>query len=137
MELRGRFFKVLFYNQQNGYTVALFKPFKSQEVKTTTVTGILGEVNSDEIYLLQGDFVDHPKYGYQFKVDSFTIEKDDSESGLVKYFSSALFKGIGKNYAKKIVKTLGTEAVKLIKIDNDILDTVANSKLEKIKEIVT
>ncbi len=135
MELRGRFFKVLFYNQQNGYTVALFKPFKSQEVKTTTVTGILGEVNSDEIYLLQGDFVDHPKYGYQFKVDSFTIEKDDSESGLVKYFSSALFKGIGKNYAKKIVKTLGTEAVKLIKIDNDILDTVANMT-EKRKSII-
>ncbi len=135
MELRGRFFKILFHNQQNGYAVALFKPFKSENDRATTVTGILGEVKSDEVYVLVGDYVDHPKYGYQFKVESFTIEKDDSESGLVKYFSSALFKGIGKAYARKIVKTLGAEAVKLIKIDNDILDRIPNMT-EKRKNII-
>ena len=64
------------------------------------VTGTYGRYYRGEDYTFWGNLVQHPKYGEQLKLIRYERAKPTSK-GLVKYFSSDHFKGIGvKNSAK-------------------------------------
>lgn len=56
----------------------------------------------------------HPKYGYQFKATSYEIVPPKGQRAIVAYLSSALFKGIGKRLAEKIVRVFGNDALEVI-----------------------
>lgn len=136
MELTGQFTKILFYKKENGYAVALFLPSPAKDNDLIVVTGFFGEIKLQENYCLNGTYIDHPKYGIQFKTDSFNILKVADEQWLIRFFSGPFFKGIGKKYAKTIVDTLGADAIKLIRINNDILDNVPQMNNKRKKAII-
>ena len=124
MEIKGHFTRTIYRNDENGYTVALFELYESRTNEEVTVVGHIGTVDKERTYRLQGDYIEHPKYGIQFKLESYDIYIANNEGELVKYFSGAQFYGIGKKFATTIVETLGVNAIERIKEDNDILDTV-------------
>lgn len=136
MELTGQFTKILFYKKENGYAVALFLPSPAKDNDLIVVTGFFGEIKLQENYCLNGTYIDHPKYGIQFKTDSFNILKVADEQWLIRFFSGPFFKGIGKKYAKTIVDALGADAIKLIRINNDILDNVPQMNNKRKKAII-
>lgn len=136
MELTGQFTKILFYKKENGYAVALFLPSPSKDNDLIVVTGFFGEIKLQENYCLNGSYIDHPKYGIQFKADSFNILKVADEQWLIRFFSGPFFKGIGKKYAKTIVDTLGADAIKLIRINNNILDDIPQMNNKRKKAII-
>lgn len=136
MELTGQFTKILFYKKENGYAVALFLPSPAKDNDLIVVTGFFGEIKLQENYCLNGTYIDHPKYGIQFKTDSFNILKVADEQWLIRFFSGPFFKGIGKKYAKTIVDSLGADAIKLIRINNDILDSVPQMNNKRKKAII-
>lgn len=136
MELTGQFTKILFYKKENGYAVALFLPSPTKDNDLIVVTGFFGEIKLQENYCLNGTYIDHPKYGIQFKTDSFNILKVADEQWLIRFFSGPFFKGIGKKYAKTIVDSLGADAIKLIRINNDILDSVPQMNNKRKKAII-
>ena len=64
------------------------------------VTGHYGRYHGRRRLHLLGELVHHPKYGEQLKISRYERAKPSSK-GLVKYFSSDHFKGIGLKTAQK------------------------------------
>ncbi|MGI6608828.1 MAG: ATP-dependent RecD-like DNA helicase [Erysipelotrichaceae bacterium] len=124
MEEKGRFVKEIFRNQQNGYTVAVFELDESKLQEEIIVVGYIGEIEKTARYSLNGEYVDNPKYGIQFKIENYSKLSADNREGLIKYFSGVQFKGIGPVFAERLIDCLGLEAIEKIKNNNDILDEV-------------
>ena len=120
-ELTGYFSKTVFH-ASDGYTVALF--YCEQESEIITVTGYLPEINEQWQYRLTGNFVDHPRYGLQFKIERFENMRFSDRDNLVKYLSSSRFKGIGPKMAESIVDTLGLDLIRKVRENPNVLDEV-------------
>lgn len=88
------------------------------------VTGTFADVQEGSTYAFFGQVVRHPKYGQQLKVTHYENELPPDEDGLIKYFASGQFSGIGKKTAEKIVDHLGLDAVNLILDDVHVLDGI-------------
>ncbi len=136
MEQKGRFVKNIFRNQQNGYTVAIFELDDSKLKDEITVVGYLGEIEKNAMYCLEGQYVENPKYGIQFKIESYKKLIADNKEGLIKYFSGEQFKGIGPVFAERLVEALGIDAIDKIKADNDVLDQVPTMTTRRKKAIL-
>lgn len=67
---------------------------------------LMGDVMEGEDYTFWGQLTNHPKYGKQLQMTRYERSKP-SASGLIKYFSSDNFKGIGKKTAERIVEIYG------------------------------
>ena len=106
--------KIRFYSESSNYLVALIEV--EQEDKLITMTGYMNNFNDYDKYEFTGDYVIHPKYGKQFKLEQYRIIYAKEDDELIKYLSSPLFKGIGKTLATEIVNTLGEDC-----IDNETL----------------
>ena len=74
------------------------------------VTGTMADIMEGEDYTFWGNLVQHPKYGEQLKLIRYERAKPTSK-GLVKYFSSDHFKGIGVKTAQKIVDLYGDNTI--------------------------
>ena len=85
-------------------------------------TGTFADVQEVSMYAFYGTIVRHPKYGKQLKVVRYEHEMPPDENGLIKYFASGQFSGIGQKTAEKIVEHLGLNAVDLILNDATVLD---------------
>ncbi|CCF25443.1 SF1B family DNA helicase RecD2 [Leuconostoc citreum] len=85
-------------------------------------TGTFADVQEGSMYAFYGTIVRHPKYGKQLKVVRYEHEMPPDENGLIKYFASGQFSGIGQKTAEKIVEHLGLNAVDLILNDATVLD---------------
>lgn len=123
IKLQAKHIITIFRNEQNGYTVAKFESYDSNE-KEFSVTGYFHNLVEDEVYNLYGDYEEHPKYGMQFKVDHYEQVMANDRESLIRYFSSAQFPGIGKTTASAIVETLGDNAIALIQEDAHVLERV-------------
>ena len=126
--LKGHISKYLYSSPQSMFKVALFKVEDSGE--TIKITGDI--LNALELVPIEitGNIVKHKSYGDSFKISSFTkIENGFSKAGLIKYFSSESFPGVGEKKAKDIVDILGTDAIKKITSDKSVLDNVKSLTL--------
>ena len=108
----GTIERIIFENPSNFFRILLldiedtdaedFEDFK------IIVTGSMADVMEGEDYTFWGSLVQHPKYGQQLKISRYERAKPSSK-GLVKYFSSDHFKGIGVKTAQKIVQLYGED----------------------------
>lgn len=96
------FFRILLLNIDD--TDADFDDFE------IIVTGTMADIIEGEGYTFWGNLVQHPKYGEQLKLIRYERAKPTSK-GLVKYFSSNHFKGIGVKIAQKIVDLYGDNTI--------------------------
>lgn len=94
------------------------------ETPEIIVTGTFADVQEGSTYAFFGQVVRHPKYGQQLKVSHYENELPPDENGLIKYFASGQFSGIGQKTAEKIVDHLGLDAVTLILDDVQVLDGI-------------
>ncbi|MEY8435622.1 ATP-dependent RecD-like DNA helicase [Streptococcus hyointestinalis] len=122
-ENASNFFKILLLNIED--TDSSFDDFE------IIVTGIMAEVIEGETYTFWGELVEHPKYGEQLSASRYERQKPTA-SGLINYFSSSQFKGIGKKTAEKIVTLYGNDPIDAILEDPNKLDTI--SGLSKVKK---
>lgn len=122
LEYTGYIRRVRFYSEASNYIVAILEV--EQEINEITMNGYMVNVNDYDKYVFRGNFEIHPKYGKQFKLESYDVVLADSEDEIVKYLSSPLFKGVGKIQAQQIVDTLGKDCLERIKEDKHALDIV-------------
>lgn len=99
--------------------------------KEIVVTGSFGNVQEEELYRFLGERVVHPKYGEQFKANSYQKEQPTSENGLIQFLSSEKFPGVGKKTAEKIVALLGEEAIDKILDDPTLLEQISGLTKKK------
>ena len=110
----GTIERIIFENPSNFFRILLLdiqdtdcEDFDDFEI---IVTGTMADIIEGEDYTFWGNLVQHPKYGQQLKISRYERTKPTSK-GLVKYFSSDHFKGIGVKTAQKIVELYGDETI--------------------------
>ncbi|EEY81040.2 MULTISPECIES: SF1B family DNA helicase RecD2 [Streptococcus] len=111
----NNFFRILLLDIED--TDAEFDDFK------IIVTGTMADIMEGQDYTFWGTLVQHPKYGEQLKVTRYERAKPSSK-GLVKYFASDHFKGIGIKTAQKIVDLYGDNTIDQILADPSRLVTI-------------
>ena len=73
--LKGQVQHITFYNPDNGYTIARVAVEADEGGDSgagVSVVGNMAGVSEGETVELAGTWVTHPKYGRQFKVESYT-----------------------------------------------------------------
>ena len=110
----GTIERIIFENPSNFYRILLLdiedtdaEDFGDFEI---IVTGTMADVIEGEDYTFWGQIVQHSKYGEQLQISRYERAKPTSK-GLVKYFSSSHFKGIGLKTAQKIVDSYGDNTI--------------------------
>lgn len=133
---------IFFENPGNFYKVMLIDIAETNTAyrePQIVVTGSFGDINDDTLYQFYGELIEHARYGLQFQVESYAQDQPTSENGLINYFASEKFPGIGPKTAEKIVDTLGVDAIKKIVEDDSVLEAVEGlneKKRQQIAEIV-
>lgn len=132
--VKGKVKSIYYESSDSFYKVGLINITESNldiNNKNIVITGSFGTLDLDSEYYFYGNLVNHPKYGKQFSVANYKLVKDDTESGLVNYFSGEKFVGIGKKTAKRIVDNLGINAIDKIINDSSVLDNLGLKKTVK------
>lgn len=126
--IKGRYRSSIF-ESNNGYIVGLFKVKEADSEledlinKTITFSGYFANLNSEEDYLFIGEYINHPKYGYQFQTSSYERIEPEEEDAIIEFLTSSLIQGCGEKTAKQIVKMYGKDSINKIKesVDNLLL----------------
>ena len=100
-----------------------------------TVAGDVAQMNEGEIGLFHGYFVNNKKYGRQFKSEVCEKRLPDTQSGILKFLSAGVIKGIGPALAKKIVNKFGIDTFEILKNSPEELSSISGISPKKAKEI--
>ena len=100
------------------------------------VTGTMADIMEGEDYTFWGNLLQHPKYGEQLKITRYERAKPTSK-GLVKYFSSDHFKGIGVKTAQKIVDLYGDNAIDKVLAEPEKLKDIAGLSAKNREAFLT
>lgn len=118
-QVEGVVDKVLFHNEDNGYSVVQIEMGK----KSTVITGQLPSLGSGEQVRCEGSWKHHPKHGWQFQVRSLQRFAPQSSSQILRFLESGCIKGVGPSYAQKLVDHFGKETL-------EVFDRAAHRLLE-------
>lgn len=134
IEIQGKISHVIYQDEQSRYTVARFRLYDLNE-KMVTITGYLPEMPHDVLLNLKGNYVEHPRFGMQFKIETFHRVLPDEPESIITFLSSPLFPGIGKKFAESIVEHLGAESLKRLKDDSRVLKDIKGYTPKKEESI--
>jgi len=126
--------KIIFFNPSSSFTVLKVKDEKLN--KGVIVIGNFPELSPGETISIDGKWVKSDKWGEQFKAERYQIFTPSSSSGLRKFLSSGLIKGIGPELAKRIVDKFGDETIEVISKEPERLAEVEGIGEKKILSIV-
>ena len=130
-EIEGILERITFQNEENGYMVARLQT----ATESLTIVGYLPNVSTGESLRLSGEWVLHPTYGRQFKVEAFDVLPPVTVEGIERYLGSGLIKGIGSVTAKKMVKTFGLATLEIIAETPERLQEVEGIGPQKAEKI--
>lgn len=134
IKLNGKFTYVVYRSEDTYYTVAKFRVNDTIE-KVIFVVGIMPEIRTNCLYNIYGNYTRHPRYGMQFRIETYELPAPDEEEAIVRYLSGVQFPGVGKKTAKKIADTLGKDCIEKIRNDPDILNTIEGLSEKHIESI--
>lgn len=117
LSITGELKHILFQARDSSYTVGIFKT----EDGKVTACGSLPHATCGQVWNLEGDYVDHARYGRQFRILSASLSPVQRGEHLIAYFAGEGFEGIGVRTAEKIVSTLGEHAIEIIQDDPQVL----------------
>ncbi|MDY6855688.1 MAG: ATP-dependent RecD-like DNA helicase [Thermodesulfobacteriota bacterium] len=114
-DLEGQIERITYTNDENGFTIAKVKVYGHQNL--VAVVGNLMAPTPGEIIKMKGEWVNHPKYGEQFKIVQCKTAVPASVYGIQRYIGSGLIKGIGPVMSKRIVNKFGKETLDIIELE--------------------
>lgn len=112
MTLEGHLEHITYHNKENNYTVAKLSLGRARN--PVTIIGHMAGVSPGQALKLEGNWQTHPKYGQQFKVQSYDVIIPATVDGIRKYLESGAIKGIGSSMADRLVAAFGTETFEII-----------------------
>ena len=100
MELiNGTIERIIFRNDENNYTVISFE----NDDGLFTGVGIINSPYIGEILKLSGEWTNHPRFGTQFKFESYEIALPKTKAQIMAYLSSGILPGVRQKTAKALV----------------------------------
>ncbi|MBQ1834072.1 MAG: ATP-dependent RecD-like DNA helicase, partial [Treponema sp.] len=98
-------------------------------------TGSFRDVDVGDTIEIEGEYVNHPVYGSQFKADSYEISIPDDAASMQRYLGSGAIKGIGVSLAARIVKKFGDDTFRIIEEEPERLAEIKGISERKAREI--
>lgn len=132
IQLEGTVERITFYNEENSYAVVKLKLGSGQ---LATVVGKLPPLYLGEHLRLTGQWVSHREYGNQFQVEEWESEIPKTVTGIERFLSSGLVKGLGPATAQKIVRKFGLDTLEIITKMPDRLTEISGISAKKADRI--
>lgn len=132
--LQGTLERITYVNEENHYVVARLQVSGRRDL--ATIVGNLPTVTPGETLKLTGEWVQHTRYGEQFKVEAFETITPATLTGIEKYLGSGLIKGIGPIFAKRLVEAFGIDTLRIIEEEPSRLltvDGIGEVRLQRIR----
>jgi len=137
--IQGLISRINFRNPETGWHVLSITPNqrgKDDDIMIKAVGTIPGNsVREGDEYRFSGEWSTHEKFGKQFKFTDFEVILPNNRSGIIAYFQSDHFYGIGPVAAGKIVDALGEDALEKLKQNPDLASTIPGITPKQAREI--
>ncbi|MBR5376024.1 MAG: ATP-dependent RecD-like DNA helicase [Lachnospiraceae bacterium] len=130
--IEGTVDHVIYRNDDNGYTVL---ELLQKNNKNITVVGNMPIFDPGEALVFEGEYVKHPVYDLQFRMDSYELRTLEDRESILRYLSSGAVKGIGKGLAGRIVDLFDTDTFRIIEEEPERLAEVKGISIRKAMEI--
>ena len=131
-EIEGTVEHIVYQNEGNGYTVC---ELEVSDGDIVTLVGNMPFLSAGESIKALGEWVLHPSFGRQFKVEYYEKQLPASESAIRKYLSSGAIKGVGVVLAERIVNRFGEDSFDVIENHPEWLADIDGITLKKAKKI--
>ena len=123
---------VIYRNEDNGYTVL---ELVQKDNKNITVVGNMPSFDAGEAVMFEGEYVKHPVYDLQFRMDSYELRALEDRESILRYLSSGAVKGIGQALAGRIVDRFDVDSFRIIEEEPERLAEVKGISIRKAMEI--
>ncbi len=130
-EIEGTVEKLLFSDEQSGYSVMRFRT----DAGTVVAVGSIVSVVPGERFLLKGEWTEHRRFGRQFKVREYHPVTPATEKGIESYLSSGMIPGIGPHLARSIVRVFGTRTMEILDHEGEKLSRIEGIGPKRLKMI--
>lgn len=131
MIISGDVEKIIFRNEDNGYTVVDLRSSGDY----VTAVGVFPEIYEGMRLELTGDYKYHTKHGLQFLAESAKVVEPDGAAAIEKFLKSGIFKGVGEVTARNIVERFGERTLDVMKTSPEKLAEVKGISAKKAAEI--
>lgn len=131
LHLEGVVDHVLYCNAENGYTVLELDAGSA----LVTVVGEIGEVEEGESLILEGEYVNHPRFGPQFRAQYWERKLPADALNIQRYLSSGAIKGIGPSLARKIVENFGDRTLEIMEQEPTRLLEIRGISPKNVKQL--
>ena len=129
--IHGSVNRILFRNEENGYTVATIDCDDGE----LTVVGIMPGLSEGLFADFNGEMVEHASYGEQFKVSTYSEREPEDAESIERYLAGGAIKGVGPALAARIVKKFGDETFRIIDEEPERLAEIRGISERKAMEI--
>ncbi len=129
--IKGYVDHIIYRNSENGYTVLVLN---HQEEELTCV-GSFSDIAEGESVEAVGEYTEHPAYGRQFKVSSFTEIAPEDALATERYLGSGAIKGVGPALASRIVRRFKENTFRIIEEEPERLAEIKGISQRKAMEI--
>lgn len=129
--LTGTIEEITFSNDSTGFGVV--EVDAGDEI--VTVVGVLGSVAVGEEVVFQGEWVMHPTFGRQFKALRLQRTLPADASGMLRFLSAGIVKGVREATASKIVEKFGSDTFNVIENEPERLAEIKGITKQRAKKI--
>jgi len=134
VSIKGYIDNFKFRSAENGYGVFVLVTEDMDEGEVIC-TGLSRGMEKGDYVELDGEMVEHPSYGPQFKYNRYTILPPSDTISVEKYLASGAIKGIGPALAMRIVKKFGEDAFRIMESEPERLAEIKGISENKAREI--
>ncbi|MBW2449056.1 MAG: ATP-dependent RecD-like DNA helicase, partial [Deltaproteobacteria bacterium] len=110
--IEGELERITYFNAENHFTIAKLKTSKTNNI--VTIVGTMPAVKPGQFLKMEGTWEIHPKYGQQFKIQSYKEILPATIDGIKQYLRSGIVKGIGPSTADKLINYFKAEVFEII-----------------------
>ena len=130
-QITGMVDHIVFCNEDNGWTVLELDTNEA----IVTVVGTFPQVQVGETLRVQGNWVNHPSFGPQFKATASESTLPTDATAILRYLASGAVKGIGPATAARIVDRFGADSLRILEEEPDELAKIKGISLSKAREM--
>ncbi len=128
--VQGSVLRIVFESAESGFLVGRLRSEDTGD--EVTFVGSMLAVSPGDTMRLWGRWEENSKFGRQLRVHRFETILPSTIDGIERYLGSGMIKGIGRVYAKRLVKAFGADTLRIINEEPEKLRNVAGIGRKRI-----
>ncbi len=133
--IRGTVERIVFHNDQNGWTVVILREDAAGAPRLRSVTGVIDKPRLGMALSCTGEEATG-KYGPFFKSSAVVEVVPSDREGIEKYLSSGLIRNIGPVSARAIVEAFGEDTLRVLDDEPERLKEVRGIGRKRVESII-